>query len=248
MRAVPSSLLLALATGGFALAHRDAGAVQAEVGGRSRGRVRGVRGAGLVPGNGATDGFGRALDMLGSDRHPSQFLQQGGGFREADHRGRRGGHALHGRGQVRARHPQGRVPRETAMAAGAAMVVGTLERDRPQGAHEGLAMPPGEARRAAAGARLPRPRVIAEVRIQALFQQPCRLRQRLEVEALGRARGYEPRELLLERRGELLRAGFFFTTSGASPAAAPAKRAWHSCSLTSTSSLCRRHSRWNSSV
>ncbi len=73
-------------------------------------------------------------------------------------------------------------------------------------------------RRSAAGARLPRPRVIAEVRIQTLLQQPCRLRQRLvaqaglqrfEIEAVVRARGYEPRELFLERRGELLRAGFF---------------------------------------
>ena len=66
---------------------------------------------------------------------------------------------------------------------------------------------------------MPRPRVVAEVRIQALFQQPCPLRQRLaaqaglqrlEIEAVGRARGYEPRELLLERRGELLCADFFW--------------------------------------
>jgi len=88
--------LLARAARELRRPHGDAGAVQAQVHRRRRGRL-GLDHVAFVLSDLAAERLGGALDLLGIERHAGELAHQLPAFLEADHRRCQPHHARHGR-------------------------------------------------------------------------------------------------------------------------------------------------------
>ena len=194
---------------------RDAGAVHAQIHRRRRRRI-GRDHVVFVGGDPASQGLGRAFDVRGRDVHAGEFVQQVVALREADHRAHDADHARDRRRERRPLQPERAVARTDADVTGRAVIVGALERQRPQHALEGFAAPAS----VVGGLLTPDaggggPDVVTVVRVQALGDRARRDGQglatgsrfdRLQIPRVDRPGadqfGDLPRNFRLERRTE----------------------------------------------
>jgi hypothetical protein len=185
-------------------AQGDAGAVHAQVHGR-RHRRCGLDDLPLVMGDLDPQRLGGALDLFGPHTDTGQLAEQVAALDEADPRGPLADHARDRRRQGAALHAQRTVARTEPVRARGAVVVGTLERHRPQGRGEGLLPAAGVAGRfATARAGQRQPVEVGSVGVELALDHSCGHGQRLlprpqldgfEAQIVNAARPYERLDL-----------------------------------------------------
>ena len=246
--------LLAPSAAGLFLAHRHAGAVEAEMEGAGIGGL-GLDDGRLVGGDLAPERLGVALRRLGVDVESGQFAQQLAALGEADPGRGQAGHAQRRRRQRGSLQPERAVARTEAPAAVRAVIPGALQNDRAERGDEGLAPATGVAGLRPARAGSPRTLLVGAVGVQVrgdgpphdLERQPPRRRlDRLEVDAVRRPCADQPLDLGADLRRDGFREAPFFAASAASRPVA--RRAWHNASLTSINSRVRSRNRWYSAT
>jgi len=239
----------------LAVAHGDAGTVQAQVHRRCGWRL-GLEPLTFIGGDLAAERFCGALDLLGVDPHPGELPHQLAALHEADHRAHQPDHAREGRRQRGVLQAERAVAWAQARFAGVAVVVGALETQRSEHTQERLLVPSGVASQLSAVTSQGGTRMVRRVGVEtALDRTGGQLKHLttgrgldgLEVHSVDRTRAYERLDFGRDLRREgFFEAPFFGTSSKlASPASSFAS---HKCSLVSTSSRTKARKRRCSAI
>lgn len=122
----------------------------------------------LVLGNFDAQRFGGALDLLGIDRNARQFLQQLATFCKADQCSHGRHHPCDGGRQRGIFQAQVLIARAESLTTSGTMIIGALQRQRPQRAGKRLRAPPGIACHLATGAMAVRLQAVAVIGVEPL--------------------------------------------------------------------------------